>query len=113
MKRIESVIVPFKLDEVLEELTAIGVRGVTVVEAKGFGGSRGRGEFYRGSEYEVKQLPYVMLIVYASDQMTPLIVETIRTSARTDKSLGNGLVAVVDLDQAFHIRTDQEGEMAL
>ncbi|GGD62711.1 P-II family nitrogen regulator [Erythrobacter arachoides] len=112
MKIIIAVIKPFKLDEVREALAAIGVAGMTVSEAKGFGRQKGQTEIYRGAEYAVNMLPKVRLEIATSDALAPKIVETIRDTANTG-TIGDGKIFVLDLGQAVRIRTGESGETAL
>ena len=112
MKKIEAVIKPFKLDEVKNALNEIGVQGMTVVEAKGFGRQKGHTELYRGLEYVVDFLPKVKLEILASDEFTDKIVETIANSARTGR-IGDGKIFVTDLAEVVRIRTGERGEEAI
>ena len=112
MKRIEAIIKPFKQDDVKEALMEIGVGGMTFIEVKGFGRQKGHTEIYRGSEYTVEYLPKVLLVLFATDEAAPQIVETIITSARTGK-IGDGVVVVSEINHAFQIRTGESGEVAL
>ncbi|MFH0873106.1 MAG: P-II family nitrogen regulator [bacterium] len=112
MKKIEAVIKPFKLDEVKNALNEIGVQGMTVVEAKGFGRQKGHTELYRGLEYVVDFLPKVKIEILASDEFTDKIVETIANSARTGR-IGDGKIFVTDLAEVVRIRTGERGEEAI
>ena len=112
MKKIEAIIKPFKLDEVKEALHEIGVSGITVTEAKGFGRQKGHTELYRGAEYVVDFLPKVKIEIAASDDLAPQVVETITQTAST-KSIGDGKIFVFDLAEATRIRTGETGETAL
>jgi nitrogen regulatory protein P-II 1 len=112
MKKIEAVIKPFKLDEVKNALNEIGVQGMTVVEAKGFGRQKGHTELYRGLEYVVDFLPKVKIEILASDEFADKIVETIVTSARTGR-IGDGKIFVTDLAEVVRIRTGERGEDAI
>jgi nitrogen regulatory protein P-II 1 len=112
MKKIEAVIKPFKLDEVKNALNEIGVQGMTVVEAKGFGRQKGHTELYRGLEYVVDFLPKVKIEILASDDLTDRIVETIANSARTGR-IGDGKIFVTDLAEVVRIRTGERGEEAI
>lgn len=112
MKKIEAVIKPFKLDEVRDALSEIGVAGMTVSEVKGFGRQKGQTEIYRGAEYSTNMLPKVKLEIAASDQLAPLIVETIQQTA-SNQSIGDGKVFVLDLAESVRIRTGETGEIAL
>ena len=112
MKKIEAIIKPFKLDEVKEALQAIGLQGMTVLEAKGFGRQKGHTELYRGAEYVVDFLPKLKLeLVVADDQVEPAL-EAIQTAAKTGK-IGDGKIFVSDLAQAIRIRTGETGDAAL
>ena len=112
MKKIEAVVKPFKLDEVKNALNEIGVQGMTVVEAKGFGRQKGHTELYRGLEYVVDFLPKVKIEILASDEFADKIVETIVTSARTGR-IGDGKIFVTDLAEVVRIRTGERGEDAI
>lgn len=112
MKKIEAIIKPFKLDEVKEALQALGITGMTVLEAKGFGRQKGHTEMYRGAEYVVDFLPKLKIeLVVPSDQIEA-IVEAIKTVAGTGK-IGDGKIFVVDVEQAVRIRTGETGASAL
>jgi len=112
MKKIEAIIKPFKLDEVKEALQALGITGMTVLEAKGFGRQKGHTEMYRGAEYVVDFLPKLKIeLVVPSDQVEA-IVDAIKTVAGTDK-IGDGKIFVVDVEQAVRIRTGETGTSAL
>ncbi len=112
MKFIIAIIKPFKLDEVRDALSEIGVAGMTVSEVKGFGRQKGQTEIYRGAEYSTNMLPKVKLEIAASDQLAPQIVETIQQIAST-QSIGDGKVFVLDLAETVRIRTGETGEIAL
>ena len=112
MKLVIAVIKPFKLEEVREALTGIGVAGMTATEAKGFGRQKGQTEIYRGAEYAVNMLPKVRLEVAATDDMAQRVVETIRNAADTG-SIGDGKIFVIDLGEATRIRTGEKNELAL
>jgi len=112
MKKIEAIIKPFKLDEVKEALQALGITGMTVLEAKGFGRQKGHTEMYRGAEYVVDFLPKLKIeLVVPSDQVEA-IIDAIKTVAGTDK-IGDGKIFVVDVEQAVRIRTGETGASAL
>jgi nitrogen regulatory protein P-II 1 len=115
MKRVEAMIKPWKLDDVMAELAGIGIPGMTIVEGKGFGKARGHSDVYRGAEYEVYFLPYVVMIIYSSDKMAPLVVETILKAARDvrEGKAAVGIVTVTDLERAVSIRTGDESDAAL
>ncbi len=112
MKKIEAIIKPFKLDEVKDALTEVGVRGMTVGEVKGFGRQRGHKEVYRGAEYEVDFVPKVRLEIVADEEMAPLVVETIARVARTGK-IGDGKIFVSSVEDVIRIRTGERGSDAL
>ena len=112
MKLIIAVIKPFKLEEVREALTAIGVQGLMVSEVKGYGRQSGHTEIYRGAEYVVNFVPKIKLEIAAPSEQVEKIVETIAATARTGK-IGDGKVFVLNLEQAVRVRTDERGEDAL
>jgi nitrogen regulatory protein P-II 1 len=112
MKKIEAIIKPFKMEDVKEALTEIGVEGMTVSEVKGFGRQKGHTEIYRGSEYTVDFLPKVKFEVVVADDRVQKAVETIVEAARTGK-IGDGKVFVLPIDEAIRIRTEERGEAAI
>ena len=112
MKLIAAVIKPFKLDEVREALSGIGVQGITVTEVKGFGRQKGHTELYRGAEYVVDFLPKVKIEAAVSDDLVERVLEAIEASARTGK-IGDGKVFVSTLEQVVRIRTGETGKDAL
>ncbi len=112
MKYIIAAIKPFKLEEVREALTAIGVRGLMVTEIKGFGTQSGHTEIYRGAEYAVNFVPKVKLEIAVPDSMADQVIETLTRTARTGK-IGDGKVFVLDLEQATRVRTGESGDDAL
>ncbi|OZG74277.1 transcriptional regulator [Hahella sp. CCB-MM4] len=112
MKLVTAVIKPFKLDDVREALSEIGVQGVTVTEVKGFGRQKGHTELYRGAEYVVDFLPKVKIEVAIGDDMLDQVVEAITKAANTGK-IGDGKIFVVDLQQAIRIRTGETGTDAI
>ncbi|CAM5319655.1 P-II family nitrogen regulator [Thauera mechernichensis] len=112
MKLIAAIIKPFKLDEVREALSAIGVQGITVTEVKGFGRQKGHTELYRGAEYVVNFLPKVKVEVAVTDDILDQVLEAIEKSAATGK-IGDGKIFVFDLEQAIRIRTGESGTDAL
>lgn len=112
MKLIEAIIKPFKLEEVKEALSEIGIEGMTVTEVKGFGRQKGHTEIYRGSEYSVDFLPKVKIEIAVSDDVAKKAVDTIVESAKTGK-IGDGKVFVIPLEDCVRIRTGEEGEEAL
>ncbi len=112
MKKIEAVIKPFKLDEVKEALQEIGIQGLSVIEAKGFGRQKGHTELYRGAEYVVDFLPKVKIEVVVSDDQSEQAVDAIVQAARTGK-IGDGKIFIYPVEQAVRIRTGEEGADAL
>ena len=112
MKFVSAIIKPFKLDEVREALSNIGVQGITVTEVKGFGRQKGHTELYRGAEYVVDFLPKVKLEVAIKDDMLDQVVDAIEKSASTGK-IGDGKIFVFNLDQVYRIRTGETGVEAL
>jgi nitrogen regulatory protein P-II 1 len=112
MKLITAIIKPFKLEEVKDALTEIGVEGMTVTEVKGFGRQKGHTEIYRGSEYTVDFLPKVKVELAVSDAMVAKAVETIVKAAKTGK-IGDGKIFVCPLEEIVRIRTDERGEAAI
>tara|TARA_B100001094_G_C17597904_1_gene515131 strand:+ start:70 stop:408 length:339 start_codon:yes stop_codon:yes gene_type:complete len=112
MKKIEAIIKPFKLDEVKEAIQEIGVQGLTVTEAKGFGRQKGHTELYRGAEYVVDFLPKLKVEIVVADELLDSVVETIINTAKTGK-IGDGKIFVSEISQTIRIRTGEEGEDAL
>ncbi len=112
MKYIIAAVKPYKLDEVREALTAVGVRGMMVSEIKGFGAQSGHTEIYRGAEYAVNFVPKVKLEIAVADSLAEEVIDTIRKVARTDK-IGDGKIFVLDLEQALRVRTGETGDDAL
>lgn len=112
MKLVKSIIKPFKLEEVKEALSEIGVEGMTVTEVKGFGRQKGHTEIYRGSEYTVDFLPKVMIDVAVADDLVSKTVEAIKSAAKTGK-IGDGKIFVLPVEEAVRIRTDETGEGAI
>ena len=112
MKQITAVIKPFKLDEVREKLSEIGVRGITVSEVKGFGRQKGHTELYRGAEYVVDFLPKAKIELAVADDIAEQVIEAIANTARTGK-IGDGKIFVTDLEQAIRIRTGETGAAAV
>jgi nitrogen regulatory protein P-II 1 len=112
MKFVIAAIKPYKLDEVREALTAMGVRGMMVTEVKGFGTQSGHTEIYRGAEYAVNFVPKMKLEVAVADAIADEVVETIARTARTDK-IGDGKIFVLDLQGVLRVRTGETGEDAL
>ncbi|MBP0494926.1 MULTISPECIES: P-II family nitrogen regulator [Roseomonas] len=112
MKLVMAIIKPFKLDEVREALTPLGVQGLTVTEVKGFGRQKGQTEIYRGAEYQVSFLPKLKIEVAVPSELVDAVVEAIATTARTGK-IGDGKVFVLDLERALRIRTGETDAGAL
>jgi nitrogen regulatory protein PII len=112
MKLVMALIKPFKLDEVREALTPLGVQGLTVTEVKGFGRQKGQTEIYRGAEYQVSFLPKIKIEVVVPPALVDGVVEAIAEAARTDK-IGDGKVFVLDVESALRIRTGETDEAAL
>ena len=112
MKLIIAIIKPFKLEEVKEALSEIGIEGMTVTEVKGFGRQKGHTEIYRGSEYTVDFLPKVKVEIVVTDEIVGKTVDTVVKAAKTGK-IGDGKVFVVGLEEAVRIRTDERGESAI
>ncbi|MGA2445305.1 MAG: P-II family nitrogen regulator [Opitutaceae bacterium] len=112
MKFIVAIIKPFKLEEVKEALSQLGIQGMTVTEVKGFGRQKGHTEIYRGSEYTVDFLPKVKIEVVVADDLVGKVVESVVKAAKTGK-IGDGKVFVLPLEDAVRIRTDERGEAAL
>jgi len=112
MKKIETIIKPFKLDEVKKTLNEAGVTGMTVAEVKGFGRQKGHTEIYRGAEYVVDFIPKIKIEAAVPAEMVPAVVERILTAARTGK-IGDGKIFVYDLEEVIRIRTGERGKEAL
>lgn len=112
MKKIEAIIKPFKLEDVKEALSGLGVEGMTVSEVKGFGRQKGHTEIYRGSEYTVDFLPKIKLEVVLSDTQVTAAVDAIVKAAKTGK-IGDGKVFVSSIENAIRIRTEETGEQAV
>ncbi len=112
MKLIMAIIKPFKLDEVREALTGLGVEGMTVSEVKGFGRQKGHTEIYRGAEYTVDLVPKVAIDVIVSDDKVTAVIEAIQATANTGK-IGDGKIFVIPVSEAVRIRTGERGEAAL
>jgi len=112
MKKIEAIIKPFKLDEVKEALNDVGIQGITVLEAKGFGRQKGHTELYRGAEYVVDFLPKVKIEVVVDDQMANDVVEAIQNAAQTGR-IGDGKIFISTIDEAIRIRTGETGPDAV
>jgi len=112
MKLIMAIIKPFKLDDVREALTSLGLQGMTVTEVKGFGRQKGQAEIYRGAEYTVNFVPKVKIEVAVPDELVEQAAETIQRAARTDK-IGDGKIFVYGIDSAVRIRTGEPGNDAI
>ena len=112
MKKIEAIFKPFKLDEVREALSEIGVSGLTVTEVKGFGRQKGHTELYRGAEYVIDFLPKVKVEVVVEDSLAENVIEAIENAARTGR-IGDGKIFVIDVEQAIRIRTGDRGSDAI
>ena len=112
MKKIEAIIKPFKLDEVKEALQEIGLQGITVVEAKGFGRQKGHTELYRGAEYVVDFLPKVKVEVVLNDDLLEKAVEAIQKAAKTGR-IGDGKIFITTVEEAIRIRTGETGAEAI
>jgi nitrogen regulatory protein P-II 1 len=112
MKKVEAIIKPFKLDEVKEALQEVGLQGITVTEAKGFGRQKGHTELYRGAEYVVDFLPKVKIEVVVSDEMVDKAIDAIRRAAQTGR-IGDGKIFVSTIEEAIRIRTGESGVDAI
>ena len=112
MKKIEAIIKPFKLDEVKEALQAVGVQGITVTEAKGFGRQKGHTELYRGAEYVVDFLPKVKIEIVINDDRQQAAIEAVQKAARTGR-IGDGKIFVLNVEEAIRIRTGETGAEAI
>ena len=112
MKKIEAIVKPFKLDEVKEALHDVGIQGITVLEAKGFGRQKGHTELYRGAEYVVDFLPKVKIEVVVEDSMADQVVEAIQNAAKTGR-IGDGKIFISTIDGAIRIRTGETGGEAI
>jgi nitrogen regulatory protein P-II 1 len=112
MKKVEAIIKPFKLDEVKEALSEVGIAGLTATEVKGFGRQKGHTELYRGAEYVVDFLPKVKVEVVVADELVPKVVEAIERAAKTGR-IGDGKIFVIPVEDAIRIRTGERGDEAL
>ncbi len=112
MKKIEAIVKPFKMDDVREALSEIGVSGMTVTEVKGFGRQKGHTELYRGAEYQVDFLPKAKLDIVVPDEMAERVIEAIMSTAQTGK-IGDGKIFVYDVERVIRIRTGEENEEAV
>jgi nitrogen regulatory protein P-II 1 len=112
MKKIEAIIKPFKLDEVKNALTKIGVQGMTVTEVKGFGRQKGHTEIYRGAEYKIDFLAKVKIELIVVDELVNQVIETIERTAKTGK-IGDGKIFILPVDEVIRIRTGERGKDAI
>jgi len=112
MKKIEAIIKPFKLDDVKEALQEIGVHGITVIEARGFGRQKGHTELYRGAEYVVDFLPKVMIMIVVNDDLVEKAVEAIVAASQTGR-IGDGKIFITEVIDAIRIRTGERGKTAI
>ncbi len=112
MKLVKAIIKPFKLDDVREALSEIGITGITVSEVKGFGRQKGHTELYRGAEYVVDFLPKVKMEMVVADTMVEKVIDAVRNAANTGK-IGDGKIFVLNIEQAVRIRTGESGDEAL
>ena len=112
MKKIEAIIKPFKLDEVKDALHEVGIQGITVIEAKGFGRQKGHTELYRGAEYVVDFLPKVKIEVVIEDGMLDAVLEAVQAAAKTGR-IGDGKIFISSIDEAIRIRTGEKGAEAV
>ena len=112
MKKIEAIIKPFKLDDVKNALTKIGVQGMTVSEVKGFGRQKGHTEIYRGAEYKIDFLPKVKMELITSEEMLTQVIETIERAAKTGK-IGDGKIFISPIEEVIRIRTGERGKDAI
>ena len=112
MKKIEAIIKPFKLDEVKEALSKIGINGMTVLDSKGFGRQKGHTELYRGAEYIVDFIPKIKIEIVIDDKLLKKATETIQKTANTGK-IGDGKIFITDIEEAIRIRTGEKGNNAI
>jgi len=112
MKKVEAIIKPFKLDEVKEALSEIGVQGMTVSEVKGFGRQKGHTELYRGAEYVVDFLPKIKMEIIVKDDVAQRVIDAVQSAAKTGR-IGDGKIFVTSIDEVVRIRTGEKGEEAL
>ena len=112
MKKIEAIVKPFKLDDVKEKLTELGIKGITISEVKGFGRQKGHTELYRGAEYVIDFIPKIKLEVIVTDGLVDEVVTAIVESARTGR-IGDGKIFVTPVEEVIRIRTGETGESAL
>ncbi|MGD0339790.1 MAG: P-II family nitrogen regulator [Bacteroidota bacterium] len=112
MKKIEAIIRPFKIDDVREALSEIGVRGMTLTEVKGYGRQKGHTELYRGSEYQIDFLPKIKIEIVTSDNQVDKIVDTLIKAAKTGQ-VGDGKIFVSSIEDAIRVRTEESGDEAI
>ena len=112
MKKIEAIIKPFKVDDVKNALTKVGVQGMTISEVKGFGRQKGHTEIYRGAEYTIDFIPKAKIELIVTDDLAPQVIETIERNAKTGK-IGDGKVFILPVDNAVRIRTEEADEKAV
>jgi nitrogen regulatory protein P-II 1 len=112
MKKIEAIVKPFKLDEIKEALTKIGVQGMTVNEVRGFGRQKGHAEFYRGTEYKVDFIPKSKIELIVTEELVASVIETIQKAARTGK-IGDGKIFISPVEEVIRIRTGERGKDAI
>ena len=112
MKLVTAIIKPFKLDDVHEHLTSLGVKGITITEVKGMGRQKGHTELYRGAEYQVNFLPKIKMEIIVSEEMAERVIETIAENASTG-NIGDGKIFVTDLEEVIRIRTGETGNDAI
>ena len=112
MKKIEAIVKPFKLDEVKNALTKIGVQGMTITEVKGFGRQRGHTEVYRGAEYTIDFIPKIKIDLIVSDELVPQVIEALERAARTGK-IGDGKIFLSSVEEVIRIRTGERGKDAI
>ncbi|OVE81010.1 transcriptional regulator [bacterium K02(2017)] len=112
MKKVEAIIKPFKLDEVKEAISELGIKGMTVSEVKGFGRQKGHTELYRGAEYVVDFLPKIKIELVVKDEDTPKVLEAIQSKAQTGR-IGDGKIFVTPIEEIIRIRTGESGENAI
>ncbi len=112
MKKVECIVKPFKLDDVKNAITELGVNGMTVSEVRGFGRQKGHTELYRGAEYQVDFLPKIKIDLVVAEELVPAIIETVRKEACTGR-IGDGKIFVTDVEQSIRIRTGEGGTESL
>jgi nitrogen regulatory protein P-II 1 len=112
MKKIEAIVKPFKVDEVKDALTKIGVQGMTLSEVRGFGRQKGHAEFYRGTEYKVDFIPKSKIELVVPDEIVPQVIETIERAAKTGK-IGDGKIFLLPVEEVIRIRTGERGKNAI